>query len=89
MSGPILKFETRQTVNERLKAALEKFEGDLQAVVNNEGVTRGRVDSIERVLGGFLGLSFRYRLKWLLFGMPLPPRPVEPEPVKVEEPDVH
>ena len=88
MSGPILKFETKQTVNGRLKAALEKFEGDLQAVVNNEGVTRGRVDSIERVLGGFVSLPLRYRLKWLLFGMPKPPKPAEPEPVKVE-PGVH
>ena len=71
MSGPI-RFEPRKTVNERLKEALTASEEQLQAVVNNEQVTRGRVDSIERVVGGFVMMSFRHRLKWLFFGWPKP-----------------
>jgi hypothetical protein len=93
MSGPILKFEPRQTVNERLKAALEASESELRSVVNNEQVTRNRVDSIERVLAGFLHFPLKARLKWLLFGMPLVPKPEkQPETTglaEVKEPDVH
>ena len=91
MSGPILKYEPKKSQNERLKEALTASEEQLAAVVNNESITRRRVESLERVLGGFLGLSFKHRLRWLIFGMPLPPKPVAPEtqtPQTVEAPDV-
>lgn len=83
----ILKFDPRKVSNARLKEHLERSDEALNAALNNEAVTRGRVDAIERVLGGFLGLSLWHRLKWLLFGMPKP-TPVEPEAEKAG-PDVH
>ncbi len=87
----VLKFEPKKSVNERLKEHLSQSEQELRVAINNEQVTRARVDGLERILGGFLGMPLRYRLRWLVFGMPKAPKPAQEatEPKAEEISDVH
>lgn len=58
----ILPF--KKTVNERLREHLDKSEEALAAALNNEQVTRFRVERVEGLLSrGFVG-----RMTWLLTG---------------------
>lgn len=76
----ILKFEPRKVSNARLKEQLEAYDAALQAINQNEQITRVRVGAVENVVNlGLMG-----RVKWLLFGMPKP----KPEAEKAG-PDVH
>ena len=60
----VLKFETKKTVNERLKEHLSESEEALKAALHNELVTRQRVDRLESLARrGFWG-----RLNWMVTG---------------------
>lgn len=71
----------------------KQFKAAIQTAENagrNELITRQRVERLERIIGAFLNLSLRHRLKWVLFGMP--PMPPKPEPAMepaMDVPDVH
>lgn len=60
-----------------------------ELAVRHEEINRKRIESMERVLGGFLGLPFKMRLKWLFFGFPVPPKAESKPETLTEAPDVH
>lgn len=83
----VIKFEPKKSVNERLKEHLSESEQALRSVIKNEMITRQRVENMERMLGAFFSLPLRFRLKWVLFGMPKIPK--APEPIPEVPSDVH
>jgi hypothetical protein len=70
-----------------LRKQIESAVQNALVAQRNEMITRQRMDALTKILGHFLGLSLRHRLRWVLFGMPLPPFPVAvEEPVAEEQP---
>ena len=63
-ANEVLKFESKKTVNERLKERLGERDEAIKAVIKNENITRRRVDFIE----AFMTRSFWGRLRWLILG---------------------
>jgi len=51
-----------QRLNESTEAA--------KAALHNEGITRKRMDRVEWIVDGFMGMGLLARLRWVLFGMP-------------------
>ena len=75
----LIRFERKMTVNERLKADLAEKErviaenlssrdDAIRAAIQNEKLTRQRVQAVEKALGVFVTMSFRHRLEWVFLG---------------------
>ena len=81
-------FERKMTVNERLKADLAEKErviaenlssrdDAIRAAIQNEKLTRQRVEALEKVLSRFAGMSLKHRLQWVFMGRIWGKRPNE------------
>jgi hypothetical protein len=69
-------------ISKTLKIAAENAE----AAYRNEQLTRERVESLERILGGLFALPLRSRLRWVLFGFPPPTQKPTQAPQVADEP---
>lgn len=83
------------SISNEMSKAVKIASQNAEAACRNEQLTRERVESLERILGGFFALPLRSRLRWVLFGFPpVTPKPtqapqVAAEPVAEMAADVH
>ena len=69
------------SVSNEISKTLKIASQNAEAACRNEQLTRERVESLERILGGFFALPLRSRLRWVLFGFP----PVAPKPTQAPQ----
>lgn len=58
------------SISNEISKTLKVASQNAEAACRNEQLTRERVESLERILGGFFSLPLKARLRWVLFGFP-------------------